>query len=72
MTPKFNLRDPIPAIRKVYIAIKYKLAEITLKFNLRRSNSQKFPGQAFEFHISTRAFGNSGNGKLKWKTETEN
>ena len=36
MTPKFNLKG-------IYVAFKYKLVEVTLKFNLIRSNSQKFP-----------------------------
>ena len=46
MTPKFNLSGLIlknfqQSVR--YIASKYKLAESTLKFNLRGSNLQKFP-----------------------------
>ena len=45
MAPKFNLRGLLLKIfqqLEKYVAIKYKLAEITLKFNLRWSNSQKF------------------------------
>ena len=53
MTPKFNLRDLFQQSQR-YKAIQCKLAEITLKFNLSRSNSQKFPSQAFKSHISTK------------------
>ena len=46
ITAKMILRDLILKIfqqSERYIAINYKPAEITLIFNLRRSNSQKFP-----------------------------
>ena len=46
MTSKFNLSGLILKNFQQsvwYIASKYKLTKITLKFNLRRSNSLKFP-----------------------------
>ena len=56
MTPKFNLRNLILKIFQQlerYIAIKYKLAVITLKFNLSRSNSQNFPRGSLQIpHIN--------------------
>ena len=44
MTSKFNLIGLASSQQSErYITIKYRLAEITLKFNLAGSNFQKFP-----------------------------